>query len=110
MTKSRKHGITGCRILDEAGVTAGGSLESRELCLKCPYPRCVLDRNKVKGEAEEECTLTEKTVQCTGCNNLETITLKDGTLCEARYFEERGKVYHKKLHGNEVCGVCKVFN
>ena len=102
-----KHSETGCRILDEAGVTQGEQLEGAGNCLSCPYDNCVLDRNNPDLELQEEYTLTEITVQCTNCFSLETLTMVDGELRASRYYQVLDKIYHKTPTGE--CGVCKVF-
>jgi hypothetical protein len=81
------HSQTGCKILDDAGVTQGGTYLAAEVCInQCPLEHCVLDRNnKTKVVIDEEHTLEDITVQCSRCHNIETLTLVDGELRESRY-------------------------
>ena len=107
-----KHG-TGCDILDGAGISQGQQLAGADVCLQCPYDSCVLDRNNPNPEilSEEECTLTEITVQCMRCRSLETLTLFNGVLIAGRYRQIGDKIYHKTpphMKGH-TCGVCKVY-
>ncbi len=109
---SKLHGNTGCSVLDKAGIKRHELYKGAGICLSCPLEKCVLDRNNPVGEeVVDDCVLTEITVQCQTCLQLETLTICDGKLQAGRYRQFFNRAYHKKNipEKKRICGVCKVF-
>ena len=95
---------TGCPILDKAGIKNTNWKKGKELCLLCPEPHCVLDRNK-KGYLKT----TEKTVQCQKCLDMTTLSFVNGVpVSQGKYRYENGEVVHRTK--DKICGVCKVIS
>ena len=108
----RKHGNTGCAFLDEHGVGQSDGYGYTLLCTEqCPYPSCVLDRNKAIEAAveEEDAQLVDVTLSCAFCHTLETITFADGKINRhPRFVVDGDLIYHLTISG-ERCGHCKVL-
>lgn len=91
--------ITGCSILDKAGIGQSDWKKGEGICLTCKEPRCFLDRNM---------KITEKTVQCQKCLDIETLTLVNGNfVSQGKYWFENGQIIHKSK--DKICGICKVI-
>ena len=96
------HKKTGCQILDSHGVTVGDPHDvGREICFNCPLDECVLDRNKLDEDEEEEIG-EEIEVICKNCGTMETLVLIDGKLGNHPRFTE---THH--LTNNRVCGIIR---
>ncbi len=100
--------LTGCPILDKAGVKRTGWKKGGKFCLLCSERYCMLDRNKEEDLEEIRIRATEKIVQCQNCLDMATLAFVDGKpISQGKYRYENGQVVHRTK--DKICGVCKVI-
>lgn len=102
-----KHSETGCKQLDNKGITQGELSAGTSLCLSCPDAECCLDRNNTSRELTRKVESRVVSVHCHMCHNTEDITIVNGILHEQKWSMNRdtGQVYH------EPCGaLCDVYH